>query len=140
MKDFCTTISLDDAFDYYELDKRTISKTPLYYYDVNLGKFKKIKGTQSCPGAIFINSYELCSTLIDQYFEQPSMEKYKSAFEKEARNARNKIVSFLWFFERIDGCSDFEHFERPRVAKVLKKWCKSNGFAYLEPTVYCIND
>lgn len=130
------TVSLDDAFDCYEFTKREISKTPLHYFDFTKGKFVKIKSGMKNPGVEFVNTYELCIKVIDEYLNQPRMKEYKIAFAK-AEGSRNKIVRFLWFFEHIDGCYNFEKFEITRVTKELKKWCKRNGLDYLEPEGYC---
>lgn len=50
MKDFnfgknFGVVALDDAFDCYEISKRTISDTPLFYFDLETNKFKKIKSS-----------------------------------------------------------------------------------------------
>jgi hypothetical protein len=138
MKDFSKIVALDDAFDCYEMSKRNISKTPLFYYDISKNVFLKIKSTIKDTGIVFINSYELCSKLIYEYLNQPEMKEYKIAFERLEIN-KNKIVSFLWFFEHIDGCYGFTKFEILIVTKELKKWCKSNGLDYLEPEVHCVD-
>lgn len=139
MNDYCTTVSLDDAFDCYEVSKRNVSKDPLYYYDLEKNEFVKIKGAIKNSGIVFLNSYNLCSKLIDEYLSHPLMQEYKDSFDRVLKNTKNKIVSFLWFFEHIDGCQDFQKFEILKVEKELKKWCKSNGLEYLDPVVYRIN-
>lgn len=145
MEDFRAVVSLDDAFDCYEMSKRNVTKTPSYYYDTDTSEFKKIKSTMPWysekppikdSGIVFINSYALCSSIIDNYLNQSQMSEYKKTFAKESKNSKNKIVSFLWFFERIDGCRDFNHYEMLHVAKALKEWCKLNNLAYLESRVY----
>lgn len=140
MHNFYTIISLDDAFDCYEMSKRDISKVPLYYYDFDKKDFLKIKGDKNKNGIIFINSYELCSRLIDDYLNQSEMSQYKTDFLKISKNAKNKIISFLWFFESIDGCKDFNNFEIINVSKALKKWCKINNLKYSEPSVYVVRN
>ena len=133
-----TAVSLDDAFDCYEKSKRNVSKEPLYYYDLAKNEFIKIKGTMKNTGIVFINSYQLCSRLIDEYLNQPGMNKHKKAFSETKDWRKSKIVEFLWYFEHIDGCYGFRDFEIPRVATELKKWCKKNGLNYIEPHVYRI--
>ena len=133
------TVSLDDAFDCYEMSKRTMSKEPRFYYDFTVNKFVEIKSHMKNPGVIFINSYKLCSKLIDEYINKPEMQEYKNTFEKESYGPHDKIVKFLWHFEHIDGCYDFGKFEILRVTDELKKWCENNGLDYLEPEVYCVN-
>ena len=138
MNNLSITISLDDAFDCYEMSKRTVSANPLFYYDFEERKFVKIKNSIKNPGAVFINSYKLCSKLIDQYLGQPENKDYKSLFEKQWTKNQNKIVNFLWFFEHIDGCYNFQEYEVLCVTKELKKWCKNNNLNYLEPEIYRI--
>ena len=139
MNEFYITVSLDEAFDCYEMSKREVSKEALFYYDFVENKFVKIKNSMRNPGVMFINSYKLCSKLIDEYFEQPEIKQYKLSFEKETDGVRNKVVDFLWFFEHIDGCFDFQKYEMIRVGAELKKWCKSNNLEYLNPEIYCIH-
>ena len=133
-------IPLDEAFDYYEMSKRIISDEPLYCYDFIKNIFVKSKEKYSGHSVPFINSYVVCLKLINEYLNHPSKSRYKLDFEQESKNASNKIVSFLWFFEHIDGCEDFKKFEIRSMLKVLKKWCVTNGFEYLEPQVYLLND
>ena len=68
------------------------------------------------------------------------MSQYKTDFLKISKNAKNKIISFLWFFESIDGCKDFNNFEIINVSKALKKWCKINNLKYSEPSVYVVRN
>ena len=126
-------ISLNDAFCYYELTKRKISDEPEYCYLIPERKFVKFKEKYKNISVPFLNSYRLCLELIDEYLSQPPQSCYRDAYKKEAKTQRNKVVCFLWFFEHIDGCVDFERFEIPKVGKILKKWCERNGFEYLEP-------
>lgn len=139
MNNFLTTLSLDDAFDCYEMSKRTISDTPLFYYDFTANEFIKIKSAIKNPGVVFINSYKLCSRLIDEYLNQPKMNEYKILFENKTDASQNKIIRFLWFFEEIDGCYDFQKFEISKVTKELIKWCKNNGINYSKPEIYRID-
>lgn len=133
-------ISLDDAFDYYQMSKRIISDQPLYCYVITKKAFDKNKEKYRGMSIPFINSYEQCLKLIDQYLKQPSNSSYRIAFEQKSKKENNKIVSFLWFFEHIDGCADFNKFEIRSMLKVLKKWCVTNNLEYLEPKVYRITD
>ncbi len=148
MEDFCIVVSLDDAFDCYEMSKRIVSETPLYYYDTKTNTFRKIKSTMpwyleepsiKASGIVFINSYKLCQSLIKEYLNQPSMKEQKDLFESIPKNEKNRIVDFLWFFEHIDGCYDFQKFEVSRVEKELKRWCKINKLRYLEPVVHRVD-
>ncbi len=139
MEDIRVTVSLDDAFDFYELSKRDVSKTSVFCYDPVNNEFIKIKNVIKPPCVPFVNAYELCSKLMDDYLEQPKMKEYKLAFAEEVKLAKNKIVSFLWFFENIDGCRDFRNYEINSVTRVLKKWCRNNGFDWTEPEVYCVD-
>lgn len=140
MNHFDVTIPLDAAFDCYQIGKRRISNVPLYCYDFKKNEFTKIteKSKENCVP--FINSYTTCCNLIDEYLEQPHVKQYKEDCIKSLKNARyrNKIVDFLWFFEHIDGCYDFENFEIVRMTRVLKKWCKTVGFSYIEPEIYVV--
>lgn len=140
MNDFNVVVSLDKAFDCYQVGKRKKSKVPLYFYDLKKNEFMKIKGELKENCISFINSYDICCSLIDEYLNQPHVKQYKEDCIKSIKNARysNKIVDFLWFFEHIDGCYGFENFEISRMTNVLKKWCKINGFSYLEPKVYIV--
>lgn len=133
-----TAVSLDDAFDCYEMSKRNVSDAPLYYYDLAQNEFIKIKSTMTNASVVFINSYQLCSRLIDEYLNQPEMNKHKKAFSETRDRRKSKIVEFLWYFEHIDGCYGFQSFEVPRVATELKKWCKKNGLNYIESQAYRI--
>ena len=133
-------ISLDDAFDYYEMSKRTVTDKPLYCYDLAKRIFTENKEKNGAHSVPFINSYAVCLNLIDEYLSQPSKSMYRSSFLKESEHQKNKIVSFLWFFEHIDGCEDFKNYEIRSMLKVLKKWCKVNGFGYTEPQVYVSDD
>lgn len=139
MSDVRITISLDDAFDCYEVSKRNVSEVPLYYYDYTQKEFAKIKSTLKNPGVVFINSYQLCLKLIDEYLIQPEMEKHKRAFSKSRDRRKNRIVGFLWYFEHIDGCYGFRAFEIAKLRKELIKWCNNNDLNYIEPQVYQIN-
>lgn len=131
------SLCLDKLFDVYESTKRIISKFPTHYYDLEKNNFFKIKNPENIDGIAFINSYELCVKVIEEYLNQPSVIQYKPLFEKEVKTSKNYVVCFLWFFEHIDGCYDFEKFEFLIVEKVLKKWCKRNGLAFIESIVYC---
>ena len=133
-------ISLDDAFDYYEMSKRIISDKPLYCFVISKNIFDKNKEKYSGQSIPFINSYEQCVKLIEEYLSQPSKNCFRLAFEHQSKGERNKVVSFLWFFEHIDGCADFKKFEIRNMLKVLKKWCIHNNFEYIEPQVYRTND
>ncbi len=133
-------ISLDQAFDCYEYTKRIISDEPLYCYLIPERKFVKIKEKYKDISVLFPNAYRLCLELIDEYLSQPPIDQFREAYKKEAKTQRNKVVCFLWFFEHLDGCVDFQRFEIPKMTKILKKWCKHNGFAYTEPQVYRITD
>ena len=139
MNELSVTVSLDDAFDCYEMSKRQVSETPLFCYDIEKSEFVKVKNSMSSTCFLFLNAYSLCSNLIDSYLQQPGMERYRELFYEENKGAKNKIVAFLWFFEHIDGCMDFEKYEMAHVTKELKKWCKENKFLYTEPEVYKIN-
>lgn len=123
----------------YEGEKRIKVKTPLHYLDLNDYSFKKIKEA-SHSGPEFICSYELCMDIINSFLNQPNMKKHKKDFSefKKSRNT-NDVVSFLWYFESIDGCHQFYKYEAPIVIKELKKWCKLNGLEYLEPDVFAVN-
>ncbi len=129
-------ISLDDAFDYYEMSKRVISDKPVYCFIPSKNIFYKNKDKYKDQSIPFINSYEQCVKLIDEYLKHPSKNNYRLAFEHQSKESRNKVVDFLWFFEHIDGCADFSNFEKCRMLKVLKKWCFTNNFVYVEPQVY----
>ena len=133
-------ISLDDAFDYYEMSKRIISDKPIYCFVTSKNIFDKNKDKYKGQSIPFINSYEQCIKLIDEYLSLPSKNSYQLAFEHQSKKEKNKVVSFLWFFEHIDGCADFKNFEIRSMLKVLKKWCISNDFEYIDPQVYRIND
>lgn len=139
MNDCIVNISLDDAFDCYEMSKRQISDTPLYYYDPVKNEFSRIKSPRKNSEIFFINSYALCSRLIDEYLDQPQMSAHKQAFKSKSKSSRNKIVDFLWYFEHIDGCCGFKSFEISRVTKELITWCKNNGLKFSEPEVYRVN-
>lgn len=140
MKTDNITISLDDAFDYYEMSKRIISDKPLYCFVISRNVFDKNKDKYKDQSVPFINSYEQCVKLIDEYLSHPSKNNYRLIFEHQSKKERNKVVSFLWFFEHIDGCEDFKKFEIRNMLKVLKKWCIANNFEYVEPQVYRINE
>ena len=47
--------------------------------------------------------------------------------------SKDPVVSFLWFFEHIDGAYDFDQFENEEIIRVLKKWCEKNQFDYSLP-------
>lgn len=132
-------IPLDDAFDCYEQSKRKVTLEPLFGYDTEKKEFVKLRDKNRNVCVVFVNSYQLCSSLIEEYLSQPSMEEHRKAFKELSKNSSNKIVSFLWYFEHIDGCRDFEMFEIKRVSKALKKWCKANNFEWTEPEVYRID-
>lgn len=136
MDEHLKVVSLDDAFDCYEMSKRIESKKPVFYYDVVKNKFCKIKGSIKENGVLFINANQLCLKLIDEYLNIPDIRKHKNSFEREWGAAKNKVVSFLWFFEHIDGAYGFQEYEMLRVVNELKAWCKNNGFGYLEPEIY----
>ena len=140
MNDFTVTIPLDVAFDWYQFGKRVISKEPVYCYNSQTNEFMKIKGELKENCIPFINSYAVCCGVIDQYLELPHIKKYKEDCLKSIKNGRyrNKIVDFLWFFEHIDGCMEFGDFEVVLLTKILKKWCKKNGFSYLDAKVYVV--
>ena len=140
MNHFNIIIPLDVAFDCYQVGKRKVSKVPLYCYDLKNNEFIKIKGEMKETCIPFINSHTICCNLIDEYLEQPHIKQYKEECIKSIKSARyrNKIIDFLWFFEHIDGCYGFDDFEIVRMTKILKKWCESNGFSYIEPEVYVV--
>ncbi len=136
MGDFNGFVSLDEAFDCYEYSKRDYSKTPTHYYCFEKMAFRKINFEMKTPGVVFINTYETCLQVIDEYLKQPGMEKYREDFEKAPKKTHNRIINFLFYFDHLDGLCSFDRFELTMVAKILKKWCKSNGLQYLEPETY----
>lgn len=117
MSDVDAVISLDDALDCYEMSKRIVSETPLYYYDREKNEFVKIKGVIKNSGVLFLNSYELCSALIDAYLSQPEMKEYQISFANELKTAKNKIVSFLWFLSILMDALAFKNMKFRKLPK-----------------------
>ncbi len=132
-------VEMDDLCTMYENDKRIESKSLLHYLDFSDYTFKKI---MSAPykGAEFICAYKLCMDIINSFLDQPEMKEHKKGFSdfKKSRTT-NDVISFLWYFEHIDGCHRFYRYEGPIVMKELKKWCKSNGLEYKEPAVFAVD-
>ena len=85
MGDFNGFVSLDEAFDCYEFSKRDYTKTPTHYYCFEKKAFRKINFEIKTPGVVFINTYETCLQVIDEYLRQPGMEKYRENFEKHLK-------------------------------------------------------
>lgn len=129
-------VDMDLAVDYYQLSKRTATKDIIYCFDRQQGSFKKNKTSVMTDRVPFINAYDVCLQIIKEYFCLPHVRQYKIEFEKQTKTATNKVVCFLWFFEKIDGCYDFERFESACVIKIIKKWCDVNNLLFTEPTVY----
>ena len=128
-------LDLDKAIDIYQAAKR--DKNITYVYDSELDKFI-LQKTKPIPNTIpFINSFDECRRIIDIYLEQDYISKYKEDCKNAIREDKyhNKIVSFLWFFEHIDGCFDFNNYECIEICKVIKKWCKRNKIEFNPPSI-----
>ena len=130
---------MDELCNLYGGEKRIETKDPMHYLDLDDYKFKKIKMAPH-TGIDFICSYKLCMDIIMAFLDQPGMEEHKSGFDKfkKSRNTSD-VVSFLWYFEPIDGCHQFYKYEAPIVIRELKKWCKNNKLEYIEPEIYAVN-
>ena len=140
MVDFC--LKKIDLLKLYECSKRTVRDYPAFGYDIEKGDFIKVTETLlekiECGKVnviLFINSYQVCLKIIDEYLAQPCMESYKDGAYRSMRDkGHDKIVAFLWFFEDIDGAYSFDDFELKKVDKIVTKWAIENGFELLDET------
>lgn len=128
-------ISLDDAYMWYESTKRIVSWKPLYCYDLRDHVFARYDKKHIKYSIPFINAYATCSKLMDEYLNHSSQRLNKIKFEKHHSRYKNKIVNFLWFYEDIDGSYGFQNYEIRRITDILKSWCISNGFDYIESEI-----
>ena len=105
----------------YDIDKETfINVTDTVLEKIELGKI---------PAILFIDSYQTCLHIIDEYLTQPDLEKYREgAYRKMHDESHSKVIAFLWYFEHIDGTYSFGKFERRKVFKIITKWALKNGF------------
>ena len=131
-----TIISLDDAIIAYDRYKRKEkNQISEIVYNINERQFLKAKRTvrngSNCVS--FINCHQTCLSIIEKYLNQPVIKKYKEACITEMSKSKDPVVSFLWFFEHIDGAYDFDQFENEEIIRVLKKWCEKNQFDYSLP-------
>lgn len=130
-------IDIDEAMDCYIASKRTFSDIPVYGYDTEKEEFVKMKeSTRKNEWVIdFINSNKIANEVIDLYLNQSGMEEHKKKFRSFYQTG-NRVTDILWYFEHIDGAYPFEDFECVYVVKLIKKWCKKNGFSFTEPVIY----
>lgn len=130
------TLNMQKLMLLYESSKRTKNTNPTFGYDIDKEDFIKITDSvleKMKSGKInvipFINSYELCLKIIDEYLSQPAMDKYREGAYKSMRERKHeKVVAFLWYFEHIDGTYPFGVYERKKVFKTISKWAQINGF------------
>lgn len=140
MPTFC--LKKIDLLKLYECSKRTKTDYPAFGYDIDKGHFIKVTETVfkkiesgKVNVILFVNSYQVCLKIIDEYLAQPCMEDYKDGANKVMREKEyDKIVAFLWFFEDIDGTYSFDDFELKKVDKIVTKWAIENGFELLDET------
>lgn len=131
-------LELDEAMEFYERTKRERGYRLLYYPDKN--EFRCVTENSDQKNAIpFIDSYSMCLKIIEMYLNTPQKQKYREECKQRMKEGKNKIVSFLWFFEHIDGAYNFELYERIKVEKELKKWCAFNNIQYSQLEKYSVD-
>lgn len=127
-------INLSSAMKLYDYSKR--NNDVHLYYIISKDRFEvidKSKSVDSHNYILLMNCYDTCVEIIDSYLEQPFIAQYKEECKtamKELKEGKNIIVSFLWFFDHIDGGYDFGLYEFEQVKKRMERWCKKNGFYY----------
>ena len=91
---------------------------------------------ESLGMALVSDTYDMCRGLIKQYLETPGIARYGAECRAAMKGSANKVVSFLWFFEHIDGAYDFELYEAVAVRKAMLKYCKTNGLPFKDVSEY----
>lgn len=122
-------LELDDAMEFYESTKRENGYFLFYYPDKN--KFRALFDPDGGQTAIrFIDSNAECLKIIDSYLNSPQKRRYREECQSEMRSGKNPVVSFLWYFEHVDGAYNFGLYEKIRIEKILKAWCEKSGIMY----------
>ncbi len=126
-------VNFDDVITEYESTKR--NKGFAIYYDTEADRV--FSSSKESPGtALISNTYDMCYGIIRQYLETPGIAHYGTECRAAMKGSANKVVSFLWFFEHIDGAYDFEMFESVAVRKAILKYCKTNGLPFIDVSEY----
>ena len=126
-------VNFDDVITEYEATKRN-KGFAIYYNSEADNVFSSSK--DSADAALISDTYDMCCGIIKQYLETPGIARYGTECRAAMKGSANKIVSFLWFFEHIDGAHDFELFETSAVRKAMLKFCKSNGLPFKDVVEY----
>ncbi len=126
-------MDFDSIMDLYNYTKR--DKGNSIYYDAD--KDEVYSSKSGLEGIVLINDTNcLCNTVIKQYLEEPFICSYKEECQNCLKTAKKKVVSFLSFFDHIDGAYDFELYEALYVRKVLMRFCKANQIPYNDMNIY----
>ena len=128
---------LDDVITLYEHTKR--NKGYSIYYDCENGSVYFSKNGEE-GNTLIEDSYTLCCEIIKMYLDQPGVSCYREECQNYLKKEKNKVVSFLWFFDSVDGAYDFELYETLFIRRLLIKYCKNNGIRFADLTEYSENN
>ena len=126
-------IEIDDIITEYEATKR--KQGFCICYDPKEDKVFSSK-KETAATVIITDTQELCFKIMKQYLEEPAIAPYSTECRTKMKNTSNKVVSFLWFFDHIDGAYDFELYESSAVRKAAVKKCKENGLPFVDVVDY----
>jgi hypothetical protein len=131
-------LELDEAMDFYERTKRVKGYSLFYCPETN--DFECVMENIGNKNVIpFIDSYSVCLRIIEMYLNTPQKQKYREECKQKMKREKNKVVSFLWFFECIDGAYNFDLYERIKVEKELKRWCANYNILYSPLEKYSVD-
>lgn len=126
-------MKLDDVIEEYEGTKRSKGYS-LYYDSAEDNVYSSNKEMNDV--VVIADTYDFCRGIIGQYLDEPGISQYRDDCRRELKRASNKVVSFLWFFDHIDGAYDFELYETVFIKKMLVKFCRANGLPIIDLDEY----